>query len=543
MATDPATDPAAAAAATPARLATSFASWRRFHLGAEEVQARLAAASALLAAGRHEEAFAQAEALLEHAPFDGPLLLWLVRAAAARGDAASHGKHLSTAFYVDVLDGESVHADPSLRGALSKKAFDANVRATREVIGKDRSRDYYFTEVEPRQDDFCTRLCWSRADGEQVLAALRRFCADTSRVDRVRDPKSKWHDDYLWWIETRVGEGTELVLEGETSPGFCHLGRLVVLLQELAPFVDDVRLFLFDQTCPLYEVWIVEHAFYVRRHPIYAQDEMWEHLDTSMQDAGIRDAPLEALLLEHFEREAAGWLEGGESSYMDAAECKQKAEALLARAARLGSGVSLAHVEKARLEGDEAGALDLLERLVQQQPANEKARLELIDTHLAGGRFAAALALLDGLDSPQLHRRAIALQGTGAIDEASAAYDAHAAAIVGHSSGVLLRQAHELFDRGWTESARRFYAVLAKTKDYATPLEAELGLALCAQRRGDADGAEAHYRRVLAAAPAQKAKCKPIPSAAAAIEHCEHVAVRWRDAVPARRAAVERSAS
>lgn len=514
---------------SPVSLLASFAPWRNLHVSQAEIRARLASVRDLEAKGQHDEAIARAEATLEHAPFDAELVLWLVRTYAARGDAAAHRAHLATAFYVDVLDHDAALADASLRGTLSAEAFADNVREASAVIGKDRTRDFWFTEVEPRRDEHGTILHWRHENAEPVLAALRRFCADTARVDRVMDPESEWHDDYLWWIEARVGDGIRLDLEGETAPGFCHLGRVVVLLEELAPFVDDVRLLLYDQTSPLYEVWIVEHAFYLRRHAIYAQDQMWEHLDSLMQKENIRDRPLEELLVNRFSREAAGWLEGMSATYMDADECRQRAEALLARAARLGGAAPEVLAKRELLAGDDEQAVETLERVVQQDAASNPARLELIDIYLARNRFADALGILERTQGAGRHRWGIAYEGAGMRDEARAAYAAHANDMRNGSSGVLLRQAHELFDRGWIESAHDYYAALATTMEFSTPIRAELGLALCAERRGAAAEAATHYERVLARAPAQRRKYKDTPSIVAAIEHCEHVAVRWRD--------------
>lgn len=515
--------------ASPADLRTSFAPWRLLHVSQAEVHARVQRIQDLEAEGRIDEALALGEATLEYAPFEPQLLLWLVRAYAARGDAEAHAKHLTIAFYVNVLDKKSARADTSLRGALPLRAFAANLLQAQNAIGRDRTRDFYFTETEPRQDTFCTKLQWRREHTDAVVAALRRFCADMALVYRVIFPEQEWYDDYLDWIEARVGDRSELELEADMIPSaFCHLGRVVVLLQELAPFIDDVRTFLFDQTSPLYEVWVVDHAWYVRRHAIYAQDEMWEYLDDLMQRNGIRDAPLERLLVEHFTTEAAGWLEGGGSAYLDADECKQKAEQLLARAARLGEPAPLVRARMDLIAGDEDQAIAALERIVQQQdPTAHAAQLELLDLYLARDRFADALRLLEHTKGVDQHRWGVAYEGAGLLDKARAAYAVHAKGMLSGSSGVLLRQANELFDRGWHESARGYYSELSKTTQFSTPIRAELGLALCAERRAALAEATEHCERVLARAPAQKRTYDDSPSIAAAIEHCEHTAVRW----------------
>lgn len=515
---------------SPTTLAASFAPWRHLHVSQAELRARIEALRGLEASGQLDEAVARAEAMLEHAPFDAELLRWLVRACAARGDVEAHARHLATACYVDVLDPEAAREDASLRGRLSAEAFANNLRDARAGIGKDRSRDFKLTEIEPRSTTFCTRLRWRAEDSPAVLAALRRFCADTSRVDRARDPKQAWVDDYLWWIERSVGDGTQLDLEGEFAPGFCHLGRIVVLLQELAPFVDDVRTLIYDQTSPLYEVWIVDRACYVRRHAICADDEVWQHLDTLIERANIRDPVLEARLVEHFTTQAAEWLAAASSTYLDAADCKQRSEALLARAARLGAAPPpLMQAKQALRDGDEARALEALERAAQD-PANPQARLALLDYLLARDRFLDALRVLPATEGAGPHRWGVAYEGGGFLDEARAAYQAHARGMLDGARGVLLRDADGLFDRGWFESARAYYAVLAKTTELSTPIRAELGLARCAERRGAADEAEAHYRQVLVRAPAQRRKYADSPAIVAAIEHCEHAAVRWRDA-------------
>jgi len=518
-----------AASASPVDLRASFAPWRPLHLSRAEIHARLQRIHDLDAETRVDESLALGEATLEYAPFEPELLLWLLRTYAARGDAEAHVKHLTTAFYANLLDEPSAHADTSLRGALPSEAFTANVQQAHAVIGKDRTRDFYFTETEPRQRTFCTTLQWPREHTDAVVAALRRFCADTARVYRVVFPDQAWYDDYLDWIEHRVGDGTRLELDAEGMPsGFIHLGRVVVLLQELAPYIDDVRLFLYDQTSPLYEVWVVDRACYVRRHSIYAQDQMWEYLDDLMQRNGIRDAPLEELLVEHFSTQAAGWLDGAGSAYLDADECKQKAQQLLARAARLGEAAPYVRARMELLAGDEEQAIAALERIVHQQdPSTQIAQRELLDLYLARDRFTDALRLLERAQGIDQHRWGVAYEGAGLLDKARAAYAAHAKGMVSDSSGVLLRQADELFDRGWTESARVYYSVLSKTEEFSTPIRAELGLALCAERRAAMAEATEHCEHVLARAPAQKRRYDDSPSIAAAIEHCEHTAVRW----------------
>jgi tetratricopeptide (TPR) repeat protein len=491
-------------------LRDAFAPWRKWYLSAAEIQQRIAQLDRLLQAGQVDEGVRLAEETLVNDPYNPALHRALLRVHAARGDIERYGAHLGIGFSIHDLDEANLRADPELCGRLTAEQLDRAVAEARRAAGGDRPRDFCFDEVAPRARTFTTTLTWRAEHQEQVRAAYARFARLSARTQkRYVFPDDEDREEVVAeWYGHHVGVGT-MALETESMPGaFCPMGVTLGFVRDVAPHVDDVRFFFYDQVSPLDEVWIVDHGFYIRRHPVSVDDfaDAVRYLDDQLQREQIADAALGAYVAQQASAMAEGRIANIGSPPMDAAQMRREAEELMARAARYdGEEPPYLRAELHRCDGNVAGRIASLERTVERTPDFRKARLELAHLYFDDGRAEDALAVLDRViaqgdraDEDTHLLRGQALELLDRREEALEAYRRHAHATCSYS-GVLLSQANALLADRQPEGARLLYQAIVSAAG-ATGIDAELGLARCADALGDRDVALDHYRRVLARA-------------------------------------------
>jgi tetratricopeptide (TPR) repeat protein len=322
-------------------------------------------------------------------------------------------------------------------------------------------------------------------------------------------------------------------LETERMPGaFCPLGVTLQFVREVAPWVDDVRFFFYDQVSPLDEVWIVDHVFYVRRHPVRVYDfvAVVRYLDDLLLREKIRDPALGAFLAERMTSLAAGQVSCIEKPYLDPATHRREAEELMARAARHdGEEPPYLLAKLALLDGQVERAIAHLEKLVDRGPPWRQAMLELAHLYFAQEHIAEALdmcdrvvALGDRADDDAHLLRARTLVRLGRQREAMTAYRRHAK-VISCYPGVLLRNGNALLEEGQHQAAGILFKTIVRAR-FATGVGAELGLARCADGLGDRARALEHYRRVLARAPELKRRYADSLQILAGIEEAEQAA-------------------
>jgi len=522
-------------------LREAFAPWRSWFLDQAEVARRIGRVEELVqgSADRVDEGLRLAREILPGDPYNSRLHRMAARACAARGDAEAYGQHLAICVSMHDLDADGVRADPLLRGALSPGQVDQALTSARGYARSDRTRDYCFDEIAPRSGRFTTTLHWPAAHQASVEAAYARF----ARLSALTEDRYVFPDrgdrgyDAAESYAHHVGAGT-MLLESESMPGaFCPTGVTLQFAREVAPFVEDVRFFFFDQVSPLHEIWIVDHAFYIRRHPIHVDDlvEVARYLDDLLLREGIADAYLGGYVAEQLAAAAGGSIQLMSSPSMSAAAIRQQAEDLMARVVRHdGEEPPYLRAQLRRHDGDLEGVIASLERTIERLPTFRKPMLELAHLYLDRGRTEDALAMTerivamgDRADEDAHLLRARALDLLGRRKEALAAYRRHAAAIASYS-GVLLRDANQLLAEGNHEAARLLFRPIVRA-GHGTGLAAELGLARCAEALGDRDRARVHHRRVLDRAPRLKRAHADTPSMLSAIMDTEAAARAWID--------------
>ena len=196
----------------------------------------------------------------------------------------------------------------------------------------------------------------------------------------------------------QVGDGS-MLLASESMPGaFCYMGAAVALVREIAPYIDDVRFFFYDQVSWLDEVWVVDRTFYMRRHPVSVDDfhEVIRHLDGILQRERIEDRALGAYLAEKAALHAGGCISHLASAYLDAAALRRQAEELMAVAARYdGEEPPYLRAKLCLRDDDPEGAIAALERAIERVPAWRDPIRELARLYLDDGRTTDALAMID----------------------------------------------------------------------------------------------------------------------------------------------------
>ncbi|MCY1059001.1 hypothetical protein [Nannocystis sp. SCPEA4] len=380
----------------------------------------------------------------------------------------------------------------------------------------DSGQDLSFDPMVPRG----ATLRWADDRAAQVQRAYRRF------LDRAE----RTHRQGLVEIKLEKTAGNELDLNDESVGSFFSYPALHQLFHEVAPHVEDLRLFCYTQAPWMDEVWIVAGRAYVVRHQTaaYASHAYLHALALEVpDDAGLRD---------HVVNQWCGMASG----------CLRHHTDDLARRANLieqfGPSADLVHdiqkppaigrnlvaarhaVERARsLGGGEREAvrahlasvtqqLDALpEALVAGQSSRSLARWDALARHaealLARGDFLQALEIVDAgvAIEPAWYEgssllRASALDGLGRTGQAREAYADHVARRAG-APYALLTDAGRLVRQGRHEGAELLYrAVFDAPFFYGAA--ARNGAAACRERAGDLDGARALYASAIAVSTA-----------------------------------------
>ena len=149
-------------------------------------------------------------------------------------------------------------------------------------------------------------------------------------------------------------------------------------------------------------------------------------------------------------------------------------------------------------------AIELLDRLIKQQPGHLDARLARARVHAWSGDIPTALdevaeVLAVQPDNPEaLETLGIFLAWAGQLDEALASYDELLAIAPGNGSAQLLRAQAFAWAAQFEASRAAYDTLLARDPD---DIDARLGLARTLALSEDFDGALAEYDEVLVRAP------------------------------------------
>jgi hypothetical protein len=304
----------------------AFALHRGRLLSKAQIESRLRAALTKLREAPHAKLATRAElaALQPHAPYDPTLLRALLTF-----ESRPYGEQAER-FAMALAD---VTGEAYGSGWADARRMERLANGTYESCT---DCDLVFEGIDPGVGTHNVELRWADSAHPSALAVHERFLSRTAAAhahqeechDRLRARfRSPWLLD-----ESIMG-----------APTF-RRSALIGLIEELAPFVDDVRFFWRTQTVR-YEIWIVAGEHYVLDHPedIDARpgDVMAPVLDEIPGDHALR-----AFVARHrwaeAERELLDLAEGRSYSSIDAARgaielCRAMGEDVTALAAKLDS--------------------------------------------------------------------------------------------------------------------------------------------------------------------------------------------------------------
>lgn len=494
-------------------------------LGEDEIAYRFERAVTWLRGGEADVAAGVTLAIetLAYDPCNVAMHRELAVACARAGDAEGIAEHLSVCFDMEMLDAAAMLADPSLRGVLTERAFEEIVgRVEKECTYRTRFKDVRFDEVMPHTHEFGTTLVWKDEDHRAVTAAFEKLFEAADRQSAMVGRSQ------LGFDEEQLKSPFEL--NDRLLGGSCCFGTVHQFFRDIAPYLDDVRFLMFDQVSPVDEVWIVNGAFHMCRHPLIDSDQQQRAVffEELIERHGLDDSALRKYIAVCWSSVAHISLEANEARRSYADGTGAEAEHAIQRLLALGDSPDFFQARLALFRRDFAEATRYLERTVEAAPSFREAIVMLARRRLDDGRWEDVIDLVERAtelnpkyrDDCQLWR-AIALESLGRVDEPAAAYLRHTTM---HTPARLLEDGAALLQRGLHASARLVYEQL---RDAASRegLAAELGLARCAIASEQPEVARAHFERVLERGPALRAANASDARLIAAIERLEFEAL------------------
>jgi tetratricopeptide (TPR) repeat protein len=276
------------------------------------------------------------------------------------------------------------------------------------------------------------------------------------------------------------------------------------------------------------EIWIVDGTFHVCRLPLRDSDahQRATFFEEMLAREGYDDPAMRAHLVMLWRGIADSDLEANENrrGHADgvAALAAQGIERILAH----GAKADFLQARLALFRKDGETAARHLEESIAAHPTHREAVMLLAQQRLEQGRFDEAIdqadraiALRPEYCDTANYVRAIALESLGRHDEAREAYLRHVKLRKGQS-GVGVREAHALVERGFHASARLVYGELLDA-EYTTGVAAELGVARAEEALGDLAAARRHYDRVLVRGPERRSTYATSPGIVAELTAIE----------------------
>lgn len=513
-------------------LREAFERQRDRFLGEDEIAIRFRRATELLHGNASEiaEGIVLAEQTLAHDPYNVAMHRELAIARARAGDADALFYHLAICFDMEALDASAMRDDRLLRGGVPEKAFDRIVtQIEREHRARARFRDVCFDEIAPRANTFETTLVWAAEHQTKIEAAFRRL-VDSAARSRVAGRAGEDLASELAWLDTYFERLTSpFTLDDRLIGTHAYFGKVHQFFREIAPYLEDVRFLMFDQVSPHDEFWIVGGAFHVCRHPLADSDA--EGRATFFEELcareGLDDPTLRRYLAKLWATVAHVDLEANENRRSHADGIAARAAHAIDRLVALGGDApSLFQARLHSFRGEFAEASRHLEATISAHPDFREPIVMLAKRRLEDHRYEETVALADrAIAIRPDHRddihlvRAVALESLGRREEAEAAYR-YDTELRRDSSGLLLRDAQGLVDRGLHTSAMLVYERLLDAP-FVNGLRAELGLARCAEALGRTAEARRHYERVVARAPERRDAYRDSPGLLAEIARVE----------------------
>lgn len=186
--------------------------------------------------------------LLPHAPFHPDLLRALLSQKKKPYDDEARGWWMALA---DAI-GDTAEWQPPACGAWDEYEQRVLQRLAEGAHEKGTDSELCFEGVGPRIGRHAAELRWPIEHHESAKAAYDRFL---SRGERL-------FEDYTWPFMDRFQSPWHLA----DVAGKFRRSALWQLFEDLAPIVEDVRLYCFTQMIR-FEIWIVDGVCYAQNHP------------------------------------------------------------------------------------------------------------------------------------------------------------------------------------------------------------------------------------------------------------------------------------
>ncbi|MCB9678173.1 MAG: hypothetical protein H6737_23935 [Alphaproteobacteria bacterium] len=257
------------------------------------------ATEAIARLGRGDpEGIALADDVLRHAPYHAGLNLAVARHHARSGDLDAALLHASR-----VLEMEAM-SPRALAAALEDVLPDASAAVAgldARWAGTCRTADLCFDALEPNVDWSGVVLIWPEHAQEAMEAAYLELLAHVGRVNaRLFDQEVEDCIDDEQLAIVRLQSPFEP--DDRLIASFGGYGWVLKTLEAFAPHVEDVRFFLFDQTSPLDEIWIVDGVFHLVRHP--STGDTADYLAGWLEETGLEDPAVVAHVCDAWFRQA-----------------------------------------------------------------------------------------------------------------------------------------------------------------------------------------------------------------------------------------------